>query len=309
MHETQPNVFLTGAGGLLGSTLLEHLRDAKCSVTALSSQPDMLRERFGDRYRLLDTADFLCNGYDFSSTDVLLHCAFPRNNDSSAMARGLDFQRDVFERAARGGAKAILNVSSQSVYDTKRSTPATEQTPAVLDSKYAVAKYLSEQLADAICSHYNVRCTHLRMASLIGLQFHVRIINRFIQSALEHGRITVHAGHQSFGFLDVRDAAAALCAMLHSDANTWQHVYNVGAAQNWGILPLAELCKSTVEAATGKPLAAFDVVPSEELLCSALDSTTFQTQFGWQPQISIPQFTRELVDSLLAEASSCAFGS
>lgn len=292
-------IFLTGAGGLLGRTVLQQAENTDLQVIALSSQSEGLMQQFGDRFVYVHTDDFLNNGYDFSKVDVLLHCAFPRNNDSVGLAKGLDFQRKVFEDAVKGGVGAVANVSSQSVYDTKRTEAATEDTQPCLETKYAVAKYMSEQLVDGLCESRGIPATHLRMASLIGLNFHVRIINRFVKSALEQNRIAVNAGKQSFGFLDVRDAAAALLKLVQSDAAQWQRIYHIGAAREWGILELAELAKYTVEQHTGKPLAAFAVTPSEDMVCSALDSTRFAAQFDWQPQISMEQFVQELTKALL----------
>ncbi|MDE5937102.1 MAG: NAD-dependent epimerase/dehydratase family protein, partial [Ruminococcus sp.] len=230
------NVFLTGAGGLLGTQLLHTLENTECSVTALTSKPDVLAEKFDVRYSYLDTADFLENGYDFSSTDVLIHCAFPRNNDGASMAKGLDFQRVVFESAVKGGINELINISSQSVYNPKRTEPADEQNPAVLETKYAAAKYMSEQLVEVICNASNVKYTNLRIASLIGIDFSPRIINRFVRSALEQGSINVNAGRQKFGFLDVRDMAEALKIIIFSNPDEWKCVYNVGADKEWGIL-------------------------------------------------------------------------
>lgn len=291
------NIFLTGAGGLLGTHLLAALENTECSVTALTSKTDVLNERFGGRYNYLDTDDFLENGYDFSGTDILVHCAFPRNNDGASMAKGLDFQRTVFQESAKGGIKALVNISSQSVYNPKRTEPADEKTPPVLETKYAAAKYMSEQLAEIICSNENVKYTNLRIASLVGIDFSPRIVNRFVKSAVEQGIINVNAGKQSFGFLDVRDAAAALKSVVFSNPDEWEKVYNVGAEREWGILQLAELVREITENLTGKKIE-LNVNESEEVFSSALDSTAFSGHFGWKPQISIQQFINDILMSV-----------
>lgn len=293
------NIFLTGAGGLLGTQLLHTLENTECSVTALTSKPDVLAGKFDARYSYLDTSDFLENGYDFSSTDVLIHCAFPRNNDGASMAKGLDFQRVVFESAVKGGINELINISSQSVYDPKRTEAADEQTPAVLETKYAAAKYMSEQLVEVICNVNNVKYTNLRIASLIGIDFSPRIINRFVRSALEQGSINVNAGRQKFGFLDVRDMAEALKTIVFSNPDEWKCVYNVGADKEWGILQLAETVCETIENLTGRKIE-LNVSESEEIFSSALNSTSFSDQFGWKPEISIYQFINELTNKIIS---------
>lgn len=293
-------IFLTGAGGMLGREFLRLAVDSDLRIIALSSQSSSLEQEFGNRYEYLQSEDFLRNGYDFSDVDVLLHCAFPRNNDSVGFAKGLDFQKYVFETAINGGVGAVANISSQSVYDSKRTAPADENTQVSPENRYAVSKYMSEQLLEVFCCEKNVPFTNLRMASLIGLDFHVRIINRFVKNAIEKGEISVNAGYQSFGFLDVRDAAAALFCVVSADCGKWEKVYNIGAEREWGIAELAELAKNTVETYTGNKLSAFEINPSEDRLCSALDCTRFMSQFSWKPRISIKKFTQELVEMLLS---------
>lgn len=292
-------IFLTGAGGLLGTQLLYTLENTECSVTALTSKPDVLAEKFGVRYFYLDTVDFLKNDYDFSKIDVLIHCAFPRNNDGASMAKGLDFQRVLFQTATESRVGALINISSQSVYDPKRTEPADEQTPAVLETKYAAAKYMSEQLAEVICSTNNVKYTSLRIASLIGTDFSPRIVNRFVKSALEQGIININAGKQKFGFLDVRDAAEALKTIVFSNPDDWKRVYNVGTDKEWGILQLAETVCDIVENLTGRK-PELNISESEEIFSSALNSTSFSNQFGWNPKISIYQFINELANKIIS---------
>ena len=291
------NIFLTGAGGLLGTHFLYTLENTEDSVTALTSKTDVLAEKFGERYTYLDTSDFLENGYNFSRTDIVIHCAFPRNNDGASMAKGLDFQRILFQSASEGGAGALVNISSQSVYNPKRTEPADEQTPLVLETKYAAAKYMSEQLVEVICNASNIKYTNLRMASLIGINFNQRIVNRFVKSAVEQGSISVNAGKQSFGFLDVRDAASALKAIIFSNPDKWNNIYNIGAEREWGILELAELVREFTERLTDKKLE-FNVIESEEVFSSALDSSSFSNQFGWKPQISMQQFINEILTNI-----------
>ena len=294
-------IFLTGAGGMLGREFLRLAVDSDLRIIALSSQSSSLEQEFGKRYEFLQSDEFLKNGYDFSHVDILLHCAFPRNNDSVGFAKGLDFQKYVFETAINSGVGAVINVSSQSVYDSKRTVPADENTQVSPENRYAVSKYMSEQLLEVLCSEKNISYTHLRMASLIGLEFHVRIINRFVKNALEKGKISVNAGHQSFGFLDVRDAAAALLCVALSDCSEWNRIYNVGAEREWGILEIAELARNTVEDYIGKKFLGFEINSSEDRLCSALDCTKFMSDFSWKPKISMNKFTQELVEKLLSE--------
>ncbi len=82
---------------------------------------------------------------------ILVNCAYPRNASGASVAEGLEYTRDLFESAVRFGAKAIINISSQSVYSGKRKEAAAEDTALCLESGYAIGKYAVELMLEGIC--------------------------------------------------------------------------------------------------------------------------------------------------------------
>lgn len=102
-------IAITGAGGFLGTELLRQLAQRK-DVTVYAFTFDFERQR--DTYIISDNIITLDNSeaekFDFSDTDVLINCAFPRNVSDDTFAKGLNFLQSVIEKVSsltfRGGS-------------------------------------------------------------------------------------------------------------------------------------------------------------------------------------------------------------
>ena len=287
------NLAVTGAGGFLGTHILRQLAgDPNCRVYAFTFDFERSRESFVRAENIIPTDNSEAAAFDYSDIDVLLNCAFPRNVSDETFAAGLDFIRDVLVKAAADKAGAVINISSQSVYSQKRLSPADEQTPAVLESKYAVGKYWSELFVNTVCK--GMRHTNLRMASLIGAGFDQRITNKFAKQIIAGQQITLTGGEQRFGFLDVRDAASGILTAA-KDQGEWEETYNLGGGQSYTLLEIAEAAHR-IGAERGFSAPEPVVAGAGEWQNSALCCTKFAARFRWQPQFSLEDTLRAVYD-------------
>lgn len=289
------HIAITGAGGFLGSELLRQLAGrADVRVTAFTFDFERERDTFvtAENISNVDNAD--AAAFDFSDTDVLIQCAFPRNVNDESFSKGLDFLQLVVEKAAKDRAGAVINISSQSVYSQKRSEAADESAATVLESRYAVGKYCSELFVNSVCRE--IRHTNLRMASLIGAGFNQRLTNRFAAVVMKGEQISLTGGDQLFGFLDVRDAASAIITAALSEG-PWDEVYNLGTNAAYTLLQLAETAVSI-----GKECgysAPQPVVTGEgEWQNSALLCDAFSARFGWKPAYALNDTMKEIFAAL-----------
>lgn len=231
-------IVITGSGGFLGSNLVEALKKKEdCYVYALSSRGEELQKTNACqsvRYCHKD-ALFSEEGEQILKDAIVVNCAFPRNSTGTEMAAGLQYIQRVFDRSKECGVKAIINISSQSVYSQTREEPATEKTPVCLESPYAVGKYATELMLESVCRESGIAYTNLRMASLIGPGFDQRIVNRLIKQALLGEMLYIVKSNQRFGFLDVLDAVRAILALLQAELIAWKPVYTVGNAEEYSI--------------------------------------------------------------------------
>lgn len=269
-------IVISGAGGFLGSHLIrELLAETEDTLVALTSKPD----RLAASGRLLPVHRDAFRTIDWATVDTLVHCAFPRNADGASLAAGMAYGSALLWAAVQGGVRAVINISSQSVYSQCREKPAAEEDGLNLESKYAVGKYASELLTEGLCSA--LPHTSLRMASLIGARFDQRLVNKFVLQALRGQDLNIAGGSQIFGFLDVRDAASGILSVLKSRPGGWKPVYNLGTDEAYTLADIAEtVCAMSGE--YGEKPVRFHLEPSEAVQNTALNCSRMKEDFGWK---------------------------
>lgn len=244
--ENKKKIIITGAGGFLGSNLVEALKGkGEYIIFALSSRGHQLQQ-----VNATKNIQYCCKNIIFSNAgkqilndSIVVNCAFPRNILGNEMADGLQYIQRLFCRLEECGAKAVVNISSQSVYTQERREPATEETIVSLESSYAVGKYATELMLESVCKKAEIPCTNLRMASLIGPGFDQRIVNRLVKRALTGEALQVVRSEQKFGFLDIEDAVKAITALLSTDIMQWKPIYNIGNGKEYSIEYIAQCIK------------------------------------------------------------------
>lgn len=286
-------IIINGASGFLGRTFLKVLSDrTDVEVQAFTSKPEELKAQFSDFTGL--TTEDRASGALWKDADIFINFAFPRTLTSVEIAPGLDYITDQLKKAADSGAKALINISSQSVYDPKRNYRADETSVIDLADTYAVGKYASELLTNSICG--GIPHTNLRMASLIGPNFNQRLVNKFAMKVKGRENLHLKAGKQKYGFMDVRDAAEGIASMLDSDPATWEEVYVLG---NHNEYSLTELAQAAVRIGAERGYKSRIIsVPSDDYMNSTLDPSKFEKTFGWQAKRDIDDTLRDIFKSL-----------
>lgn len=275
-------IAVSGAGGFVGSKLIEVLLKNKTyKIIAVTAQT----EKYKGLCERVDVVDHeAVTRINWESVDFLVNCAFSMKEDGSQIANALKFVNNLMYNAAESGVGAVINISSQSVYDQQKNVPATEQMEVSPQNMYAMGKYASELLVNAVCRL--IPHTNIRLASLIGIGLEQRIINKFIEQAMEGNDIHIVGGKQRFGFLDVRDAVDGLIAIMKSDSESWKETYNLGTNENYTLKEIAEcVCKVSSEYCV-KP-AKYILEPSDLIKNSSLDCMLFQNSFEWRPHYTL----------------------
>ena len=295
-------IMVTGASGFLGKKLVGMLLSRGARVIAVSTK-DRTTIACGlghsyspDTLRVVPVNDPESIRGSMDGTDVLVNCAYPRNASGEDAARGLKFIADVFSWSNDHKVGNIVNISSQSVYAKNRPCPASEETPVSLESSYAIGKYATELMLSGICKASNT--TNIRLASLIGPEFNQRLINKMAESANKEGIITVVNGLSRFGFLDVVDAAKALLTLVESEDEAWRPIYNVGAQAQYTPYELACVVRDCFEF-LGVTVAVRREGVERETVCSSMDSSLFEEDFGWRPKTSIQESVAAIVRDIV----------
>ena len=291
MNSNKTKVVITGASGFLGRNLIAYLdENDKYFIYALSSQSKVLQEK--NRYKNVmyydKNAIFTDQDKLILENAILVNCAFPRNSTGTGMADGLKYIQGVFLKAKECKAKAVINISSQSVYSAKRETAATEETPVCLENTYAVGKYATELMLESLLQGTDIYFTNIRLASLIGPGFDQRIVNRFVKHALNEHALKVKKNRQLFGFLDVKDAVVALGKVVDKDCSTWKTTYNLGIILAYTLVDIACAVKEVIQETTGMEIL-LEFSTGDEKCNSELDARDFYRDFSFFPEIKLKQ--------------------
>lgn len=288
-------VLVTGASGFLGMELLRQLlAKGRYRVIASTNSGEKLISAFGPgRIEIVGREELLSER--LAERDILcaINCAYPRNKSGFEMAEGLGYIESVLRRIARSRVRTLINISSQSVYDPARSGAASEDCAPCLTTPYAVGKYMTERLADALCEQ--IPHTSLRMSSLIGPGFNQRIVNRFTEKALKMEPLFVKRSPQRFGFLDCEDAAGAILSLLETDSSAWKAVYNVGSGVGYTLEDIVQAIER-VFAARGRSFPEVHYEPGDEAACSCVDGSRLTGDTGFCAHVSLEQSVEKILD-------------
>lgn len=293
-------ILVSGASGFLGHELVTQLLENDfLNVIAITSKKKELVTEFEGKSNLkvLHIDNWSEEIDKIRPIDTFVNCAFPRSSDPKQLAKGIVFTEKIIKEALELKVKNIINVSSQSVYSQKSKSLTDETANVVPESLYGMAKYASERIVETICesSNQKVAYSNIRLASLSGLEFEVRMTNRFVKRALAGQPIVINGGDQLISYLEVRDAAAALIAMINKDSKLWKPIYNLGNYESCTVMDLAETVKKTaLKHSINK--VKLEVNKGQQSFNNLIDSTLFYNDFDWKPQYNIFGMVEELFD-------------
>ena len=282
-------IVVTGAGGFLGSNLVKALKGKdKYLVYALSSHSKDLQNGnvFSNVQYYHKDVVFCDEGVGFLKDAIVVNCAFPRNSTGIEMADGLRYIQCLFNRAKKCQVKAVINISSQSVYSQKREESATEETPVCLESSYAVGKYATELMLESVFHGTKIAFTNLRMGSLIGPGFDQRIVNRFVKQALEGRTLHVMRSKQRFGFLDIEDAVRGIILLLKQSPDKYRRIYTLGNNKAYTIEEIIE-CIQHEFVERNMMFPSINIEDGEQKSNTSVDYARLGEDTDFKPEISL----------------------
>lgn len=289
-------IIVSGASGFLGTNLIKCALAAGIEAVAVTSKSSVQ-----SGIATVDTEDYLLNGYPCGPEDVFINCLFPTNADGYKMANGLEKIYRMIIKAYECGIGTFINISSQSVYASKRLVPAKEGDSLCLETPYAVGKFSSEAFVNQV--FWDRPHTNIRMASLLGVGYDQRIVNRMIDQALRGECLKVIGGMQRYGFLDVRDAAAGLVKLAMSNPKSWKENYNLGRNESYTLVDIVECIVEQMKQNTGMDIL-YTISEGYDDRNSSIDTTLFMQEFEWKPEIGISETIAAIIKSKLGRAGN-----
>jgi NAD dependent epimerase/dehydratase len=307
-------VLVTGAGGFIGSHLVEALVKEGARVRAMlrySSRADagnleylpgpvraeveIIRGDIRDPHFMLDA----CNG-----VEVVFHLAaligIPYSYEAPGeyVATNVTGTLNVLEAARRRGAARIVHTSTSETYGTAQYRPIDERHPSAAQSPYAATKVGADKLAESYHHSFGVPVVTVRPFNTFGPRQSARAVIPTILAQLLAGREQLRLGslEPERDLTYVSDTVAGMLELGNCDAAVGRGV-NLGTGSSLSIGELAKRCMAVVGRHVPIEVEVGRVRPADsEVMALISDNRQARELCGWRPVVSIDEGLQRCAD-------------
>lgn len=302
--------FVTGAGGFIGSHVVEGLLAAGHNIRALVHYNGAGRRGFLDelnvkaRGRLEVVAGEIRDPHQMSGfvqgCEAVLHLAaliaipYSYQAADSYVATNIQGTLNILEACRRHKVRRVVVTSTSEVYGTAQQVPMTETHPLQAQSPYAASKIGADQLALSYHRSHGLPVVVLRPFNTYGPRQSARAVLPTILTQILAGRKTITLGsltpRRDLTF--VTDTARAFLAALDQKGIEGE-VIHFGQGSAISVGELAEVCFRVLKKHGRVVTMDGRVRPVKSevdlLLC---DASKAREKLGWKPRVSLEEGIR-----------------
>lgn len=302
-------LLITGAGGYIGTTLVELALGSGYEVIALDRfffGEDLLEE-FASNPKFSTTKKDIrdLRADDLAGVDVVVDLAALSNDPSGELDPDLTTSINhrgrvhVAEISRAAGIARYILASSCSVYGFGETSELTEKSPTNPLTEYARSTFDAERAVIAM-GDADFCVSALRNATVYGLSKRMRfdlVVNTMTRNAIDSGKITVAGGgNQWRPLIHVRDVARAILNIAAQPAEKVnKQVFNIGG-ENQKIRCLAFAVRENLPFQV-----TIEVEPDND------DKRSYNVSFdkarsvlGFEPKYDVPFAVREIYEAVKA---------
>lgn len=285
MEDSVKNIVISGASGYIGKRLLKILDNGDYNVIALCSNKESIDLDSGSGIKVMENDEFLNSDIKMEN-GFLLNLAFPRKNDMALLLNLFRFTYKLYDKCLSMGCKYFINISSQSIYDINRTSEAFEDSYTMPFNLYGLAKVYMENYTEDFSIKNNVSYLNLRLGSIVGPNFDIRINNKLIKSYVNNEDIVIEDDGFKYAFIHIDDANNCFKSVVDNSAKIeWNSTLNVGSNFSYGILEIYnDINRRFIHKYTGKVLIK-DVEKMNKTNKVNIDK--INDQIGWTPSFNL----------------------
>lgn len=297
-------VLVTGAGGFIGSHLVERLVDLGANVRAfvrynsrndrglIEILPPQVQREIDVVMGDLRDSEAVENA--LSGIDVVFHLAalisipYSYVHPRDVVATNITSTLNILNAARKHGTEKVVHTSTSEVYGTACYTPIDEKHPLQAQSPYSATKIAADKLVESFFCTYNLPVTTIRPFNTYGPRQSARaVIPTIITQALTQNRIVLGSLHPLRDLTYVADTVEGFIKIAESPQSIGR-VINVGSGTEITIGELTkkilELVGKSIEIAADPGRVRPEDSEVERLLA---DNRLAKELIGWEPTVSL----------------------
>ena len=304
-------ILVTGAGGFIGSNLVDVFLEAGHRVVAVDRafDPDLRDEWLGQGGERVALVEGAADDLPPVAVDAAIHAAAltadPQDAGCTVEAHfraNIEPLLAVLEWANERNVSRVVALSSSAVYRATPPGPVDETQPPSPLGLYAVAKQAAENLIETLHTQYGRDVAVVRLSSVYGPRERARatrprvsLVARLIEDALNTGMMSVYEGEPARDWTYAPDIGRAILALLEAPACR-HHLYHVASEQALAPLDIARAIAARlpdvrIEVRSGENPAA-PPLARRGYLCSE----RFRQEFGFDEWTPLAHGIRATID-------------
>lgn len=296
---------VTGAGGFIGSHLVERLVKEGCNVRAVlhyDSRPDRGNLEFANAKMWQETElvsgdvrDPFFVAKAIAGADVVFHLAaligipYSYEAPASYISTNVQGTLNVLQACLSAGVERVVHTSTSECYGTAQYVPIDEQHPLQAQSPYSASKIGADKLAESFYRSFSLPVVTIRPFNTFGPRQSARAVIPSVLSQLLSGVKDLHVGSlepvRDFNY--VSDTVSGFVAVAESDAAIGE-VINVGSGLAVTVGQFVDMAMNLLGRRASIVQDHERVRPEKsEVLALICDNQKVYQLAGWKPAVSL----------------------
>ncbi len=314
MELINKRVLITGAGGFIGSHLVERLLEENCEVIAFVRYNSLNRWNWLDTFpkKILqeikvitgDVRDADIVRKAVKEADVVFHLAalisipYSYHTPQGYMETNIRGTLNVLQAALDFEVERILITSTSEVYGTARYVPIDENHPRQPQSPYSATKIAADALAESFYRSYGLPIVIVRPFNTYGPRQSARAVIPTIITQLLAGKENIKLGalHPTRDFVFVKDTAEGFVRIAKCDKCVGEDI-NIATGKEISIKNLAEKLINLINPKAKIVVDEDRLRPENSEVERLLGSNEkLKKLTGWTPQYSLEEGLKETIE-------------